>query len=406
MTSQLEEQLAEALHRQAGRVTQTGDLAPGAFRLGRRMRWRRRAGTALAGVAALALLVPLGLTAVDNYGKQSKIEPAVTPTSSPREEPTREPSPDTQRKPAKPARVTLDFDQLEVGEAPMVPWLDREGVIHDGERTVQVGGGLKPTGFRPIANGYVVEAKGQIALIRNDGSVVVSRPGNGAVVSRDRQRIAWVAGLNATKRPVVVYSATGELLAEANLGADHVVGFIGGSVLFDRPPADPPGTGDPYLWNPETGDVSRWGESVGSGPVSRSGRVAAVILDEVRPTPEAQDLVPCMAIVETTEMREQWRGRCGVLVEGFSPDERYARTRVIPAMGTMEYTFLDINADRPVLTVSADRMETVVWESADTFLVQAWDGRRASVVRCNLSGECELALEPIEVGNGTAPYRL
>ncbi|WP_020578646.1 hypothetical protein [Actinopolymorpha alba] len=413
MTDQLEQQLTHSLHRQADRVDELSqrNLAPAAFQLGRRMRQRRRVGTAVAaGVAAVAVLVPATYALTGGPGERTRVEPAATMTAPTPSTPSASPSPSSPSSPSNrtpspraSSSVTLEFSRLALGKTPTIPWL-AEQQIFNGSTTTPVKA-THPVSFQPVAGGYVLHDlstdPSRVRLIGIDGTEKLSVPGSYPVVSRDGRYVAWA---DLDKGFLVLADAlNGEALERADVGRATPIGFLRGLVVFTPNTADSP---NPQAWNPETGEITTWKGLYNVSDVADGPGLAAVRTED----PAVTRGVACSAVVDlNASNRRLWR-TCTSHVQWLSSDGRYAVTYApeMDGLGAREYTFVEARTGQPVLTLKAAVLQNISWEGDGRFLVEVWDNDRASLVRCSMTGACELALGPRKspAPEDGAPYQL
>ncbi|WP_020578318.1 hypothetical protein [Actinopolymorpha alba] len=398
------------------------DPASDALRRARRMRSRRRATAVVAGVAAIAVVLPIGLNLVGPRGDHTRVDPA---TATPTPAPTRTATPSTSAGPtvgASPAptpghvveqyarkAITISFDGLPRGEQPKVPWY-ADGKIHNGTTTTPAEVTPLYTAFEAVAGGYLIsryeDDQPHLRLIGLDGTEKLSTPSRSIpVVSRDRQQIAWATEEGTIN---VTEARTGKVLHSVDLGQAVPVGFLDEQVVLT-----PGGYGavsesdKAQVWDPRTGQLTLWKDFYGTDATDGSG--LAGVLPKVAQERKDEDLY-CAATIDTDDgNRELWRVCPTTLgsiinISGFSPSGRYAQVTISNEGQTVPHeTITDARTGRPVLTIQYTDA-TIAWEDDEHFLLSAYDSDRqkAAIIRCTPTGTCELATEP----RSGRPYEL
>lgn len=375
MTDELEDRIGSLLTRKADRVdSQPGkaDLAAHAYRQGLRMRTRRRIVTGVAGLAVLAAVVPAGLNLLGPTDER------IVPVETPR------PTQATPAMPTKLSEVEIDLGTLPKGAPPGIPWY-ADGEIHDGERTIPV---ADLGQFYPVENGYVVQAGGRIRLLNANGEQVadITRYGKFPVVSSDGRKLATATGRTAT----VLDATTGEVLHSVRLRANNppgVVGFLSNIVLLG-------GTATPQageLWDPEENRITPlrgWDVSEINGRTDGRERLVTAISGT------------CYAIFDADEEKPLWR-LCDAVNPEFIADGRFL---VAEKEGSGPLV-MDAATGRPLLQLSGLKLMyfPLTWDPSGAVLAWAMggDGTAGAVVRCTLTGQCEIAAEG-DPGNGGA----
>lgn len=386
MTNELENRIGSLLTRKADQIDSRpgkDELATNAYQKGRQMRTRRRVMSGLAGLTVLAVAVPVGLNLLGP--NEVRVVPAESATPRP-----------TQTLPAKQSSVEIDLAKLAKGARPDIPWY-ADGAIHDGDRTIPVDAPSNaPVQFYSVANGYVVQVGGQVRLLDANGREVAGISQSGGklpIVSGDGRRLAGVAGRTAT----VLDAATGEVLHSLRLEGKTppgVVGFLDGTVLLGGTAVGQPGE----LWNPETGEVSPvrvGGLSKLSGRTDGKNRLVTPISGT------------CYGIFDLPAGQRLWQ-LCDAVNPEFTADGKYL---VAEKEGTGPLV-MDAATGRRLLQVSGVGLMYFPVPSEPAGTVLFWvperipDGRpnlsRGAVVRCTLTGECEIAAEGDPGRSGTA----
>jgi hypothetical protein len=437
----LEEQVRDALDDLVTRVPPRAGLADTVLREARRRRTRVRlvaaGGTAVA-VAAGTLFViadPLALDGAD----LGAVDPAAGEPAAD------DPPPDQEA--AGPVTVTVDVTQVDEGPPPEVPWY-AAGVLHLGEQAIPFDDDIG--GFRSIQ-----EVAGGLAVLtaplvedsedsdHDRFELLLLAPGGGrtelgrgaiydVAVSADGSRIAWAEHDWTTSTPDagpgrtllrVADARTGEVLHEREqTGADGSMGIVkgflsDGRVLLDNATNAPGGSA---LWDPAAGTVTSWGGDGYTQAVSPAGDLIVVA-----PAGDVEDRPPAVVDAAGSEV---WRltGDDYAGPNAFSPDGGLLAVVAAPGLIRGEelsdammaggedpnadversVVVLDARTGEPVLTVEGTEPSTLVWESAQSFVFEAWnqDETAMRLVRCSLDGQCEQAAPEKDLSPDEAAY--
>lgn len=382
-----EERLHRSLRQHADRVPSDRDLAGGAIARAHRIRTRRRAATAVAGMAVIAAAVPIALDVTG--GGTDHTEPAQSPEPSVlTAEPT--PEPDDSATPAQP--IELDFGELPSGDPPRLPYVDvSAGEIVDGQTRIPFDETAIDSLHR-VTGGYLVNVYDGddpgLFLVGSDGGTQKLSDSTGYVaVSADGgRRIAWSENAeDGTSAELVLADGAGR--ERYRLPLDYSVnvwGFLRGRVLFQ-----PTEERTARLWNPETGEVTDI-EGVFGG-FGTDGTELAGLITELRGIEEQ----PCTAVVDMSTERELWRS-CDLRVETFSPDGRYITTidAQTDGPGPPEVRVVELATGRERMVLRADLFHRTSWDADGNLVAEVVKDNREAVVRCDLHGACELATEP------------
>lgn len=320
--------------------------------------------------------------------------------------PATEPSP----APTRPtADVTVDLRSLPSGASPRVPWY-ADGVIHDGDRTVGIGNVAKsaPVSFVSVAGGYLVQVGGttdspatSTRLVRADGTVVRTLPGDIELPldSADGRTMTW-AGATGPRDDsaalVLTDAVTGADLArkKVDLMGPRPVGFLRGRVAFTDDAADGGTTG---IWEPGTGRISWLGRAAQRG-LGTDGNDRLLVVTRTDPS---TGVARCSAVRDLAAGGQRWE-TCGLHAWGFLGSGRYVvgdtgrdgGPMVVADAGTgRTLLWVDVTSQgNPATATRNPVMEPAGPDAADgAVLVQVVQGSRAALVRCTLSGRCELA---------------
>lgn len=376
MTDELEDRIGSLLTRKADQVggVPGGELLAGnAERQGRRMKTRRRLLSGLAGLMVLAVAVPVGLN-LHGPG-EARVEPIESPP------------PTLTALPAKQSTVEVDLKKLPKGPPPAIPWF-ADGEIHDGDRTTPVAGADSPPQFYPVANGYVVQVGQQIRLLDTSGRLVadLTKYGKFPSVSSDGRRLATVAGRTATVLDATTGAELYSVRLDGKAGAG-VVGFLESSVLLG-------GTATPLpasLWNPVTGEIT---------PIRPGG------LDKLNGRTDGRNRLvvatssgTCYDVFDVRAGKRLWK-LCGAVNPEFTADGRFV---VAEKEGTGPLV-MDAATGRKLLQVGGLSLMYMPAQSepggAMLFVALGKNEpgtpglveRGASIVRCSLTGQCQVAV--------------
>jgi hypothetical protein len=389
------------------------DPASDALRRARHIRSRRRATTVAAGIASIAVALPVGLNLLASPADHTRVDPATatpTPAQTPGRTPTSTPSsttttPTVGASPAPTAGPVValyaptslwsdkDFDGLPPGEDPKVPWY-ADGKIHYGATTTPVD--LPDwTSFEPVDGGYLVtgteNGQWRLQLVGLDGTQKLTARGS-AVVSNDGRQIAWATPDGTVN---VADARTGKILHSIHVGKGGLGGFLGEQVLLTIG-SNTPESSEVQAWDPRTGKLTAWRDFADVQSTYGADLAAVVPRFAQGPVIDRED---CSAVIDTDNgNRELWRV-CpkqygSASIRGFSPDGRYAVVWIMNEGQTLpNYTIADAQTGRPVLTIMG-YSGTMEWEDEELFLLASYSlqGERR-IVRCTVAGTCELATE-------------
>ncbi len=427
--TEAEELLRGALHRVADGVG--AEPVPQAIvRRAHRRRNRRRVGFAAAGAALVTAAVPFGASFVR--------APAPTHGTA-----TDHPVAGSSTAAAKAVGpVSIDFAKLPRGAAPAVAYY-ADGVIYDGDKAIPFPGYASVTELAKIADGYAVVADRTVEggprslfLVRPNGTRQVIGSGmifHRPVVSASGRLMAWSSyGDAPEKKPVtelhLVDTSTGALVQKLSLGSgeDNLAqprAIIDSKVIVER--ATNAASKPVLVWDPDTNELTDWYDGYGVAGTSADGSKVAVS------QASSHDEEVCFDLVTVADKRWQWRS-CDYdhWSVAFAPDGKHllsARARFsmlepddgAPAAPTSDPGGVEVKTPKPdrnmtaetdlfaldaatgrrVLQVKNQQPMQRIWESADTFLFTATDGKQNAIVRCTLAGKCELATPPGRFGD-------
>jgi hypothetical protein len=430
----LDERLAQSLERQAGRVPSGYDLTDAAMKQASRIRSRRRAGAIVASIAVIAVALPVGWGLVegdDKRGMDNEVvtttspspsdstspsatpstTPSVTPSKSPVAPPPTNPNPNSSPSksssppPVKPTTVRLDFDDLERGPAPQLPYL-YDGKIHEGGETRE-----PAANDRLIAvfeGGQIVYATDpelgttDLVLIRTNGQRVrLTETGEGdqlpefAGLSKNRTKMAWsvTTSSGSSESTVLSYAEarTGEVINTTTVQASRrAAGFVGEEVAVAN------WEDGAFLWRGTTDNLAPWGSTRTAYRTAPPVGLVSV----GRPSTDP-DTMACGAVIESFNPGDDlWRS-CELKIDKFSPTGAYgsATHPMTDGLGPNQITLVESRTGKPRTTIEtpdSGHLGELVWESTGAVLATAYVDGRWAIVRCTVAGECELVTSPVE----------
>jgi WD40 repeat protein len=370
---------------------------------------RRAARLAVAGGAAVAVAttIPLGAGIIGGPAPQPSPNKQ-THASVP------------QQKQQLPVRtVTVDIDELKQGAPPAVPWA-KDGDAYAGETRL-----APPSEFhespkvRKVEGGYAILAYGsneKLYLLKNGQTTTLSDRSKGwtgsLIVSPDGTQVAWTTKSDTGDTANTVHLAdagSGEITLEKQTSGAILGGFLSGDRILLMLPQNGGRDEATAMWNLRDNTISPWGGYKGLlsiGDVSASGALAALesvhetAEQQPQPTPDRRqpgdNFELCTAVVDTATGKTLWKGCAALGKESrdlvplvFSPDGRY-----VLASHNGNYVVADARTGKAGLTarIKAEAVRNVVWESGQSFVFTAWkDNHRSAMVRCTITGKCELA---------------
>jgi hypothetical protein len=407
MTNNFDEELTVTLRERAGAVPPRPDLAGAAIRQAHGIRRRRRIAGGVAAAALVALAVPVGLQAGDALNRGNAPLP---PASQGPDNRTDEERVDEGPTEITPSEVTVQLEDLPVGAAPMVPYLDGSQLIVDGE-PIDLGVDANQLGQVAYAGGEVYYSvrsdEGELTLVVPPGGEEPTEfpIDAGPWSSPDGRYAAYLAENTLT----AIDTTSGAWSSVAVRRADILqsVTFVGGDIYFTA------GDVDPVLnrWRIGTTDIVSVDDVTRATAVSPDGELVADMyqIDDYGSDTRMTSLSTGEVLWETTDFS----------VLGFSPDGRFV-------WGASDYgdgyadtmnVVLDAYSGEVVMRLDSPRdperqlsFKQSVFESDTTLLVSLEQSGSAALVRCDLTtGGCELTNElvdgvvPLE---SETPYRL
>lgn len=385
MTNHLENRIGRLLRSKAEQASGSPTLAAGARRKVRRIVVQRCLTASVAGVAALAVAVPVGLAAL----RHDSTPPILGPT-----------------------KVSIDLDELPNGAPPELPYYSAsETSIHDDGKTIPVDAKQSAAvQFTPVDNGYVVQVGGgsgaRTTLIDSSGGEVRTLPtftepvpaGEVApatlpAVSADRDRLAWPEwddDRSGKGRLVVADAATGDIRFQKRFDETafaYPVGFVGRRVVvaFD-------GSSGTRVWDPATGELSAVEQAGSPFGTDGSNRVLAATGSE--DGEQTCSATFDFAVFDIDAGERLWDS-CGerLWVRSLSKDGRHAFAQYEYGNDRYYAEVLDASTGRAVLEIRGDMAVDPIPEPDGGLLLKAFDSdsSEVAIIRCSIEGDCELA---------------
>lgn len=396
------DQLENLYERGLNDLADEAPFAPGldfdavAGRAGRIRRNRRIAG-AVAVAAVTAVVIPTVLSVTGGPRADRDIQPTL-------------PSPDA---PTQVARTTLTLDGLDRGAAPGIEYFTADGVVLPDRglvRTDQSYQALVPSEADGGPGGFIaVEPDGQhLRVLTKD-----FEPQSGSattqsfVTNTQRDHYAFVA-VEAGAQTLVSRDTTD---AEGGMtwqlpatGVADVAGYLGDDRILVENVDQNDGTSDLMIAEPDASLTKVPGYLKALSTSAEADAFAVQTSDG----PDG----PCFGVVDATSLTQRWT-TCDHKLGAFSPDGRYllATSPLTDGMGPRDLEVLDAGTGDLVASFTPDKnsqlfMVGVAWETADTFLANAYEGTSGSVIRMGVDGSLEDAVAPVEVKDvfGDLPF--
>lgn len=388
---ELEQMLGRDLHQQVGGM----NTVPFGFSevKGRahRIRRNRRIAAGVGLAAAVAVIVPVGLTIGGTPQATDEIQPAPSPSV-----------------PAEVSRTTLTVNGLPRGDAPEVEYFTEDGVVLPGE------------GTRPLPENYQAlvrsEATGgwfalsptreEVITLSEELEVQDSIPssGIGFTTTPDQAYAAWTV-LESGAQTIVVRSTS---------DPDEVTSWD----FPESPAVGPVGILGPDSMVYETNDEGRTtvGLANPDGTTTELPYLGALAADPVNGLisvqTESRLLKGCFAVIEAAApMAPAWE-TCDYKMGSFSPDGKYVMAIASDSDGMGPTTIYVLDArtgDLVAEFASAGRKQVIlirpVWESASTIVATAMEGNVTTMVRMRVDGSLEEVADPVDASEfGDVPY--
>ena len=281
-------------------------------------------------------------------------------------------------------QLAVDLRELDRGAPPAVPWY-QDGVIHDGDRQLQVvTDSALHVAFIPVSGGYVFYHSGRgphypngtarSELIDHDGRPKRELLGIPSV-STAGATLAWNEARGTDGVVFTVDAISGEVTSTVALRG-YPVGFLRDLVVVQTQL-------DARIWNPATGDVSSFG--------AQSARhTDGVHLIAVEPAGS------CEPVLDADQgFAPAWR-RCDLRPPTFASasGSGYALTALIEADNSRPtFTIIDTGTGHDLLHIRNLDVDSLQVEPGGNLLLHAIDiaNNLQGIIRCSLDGDCELA---------------
>jgi hypothetical protein len=405
----LEARLRASMRAEADSLPYAPDLTAGALGRARQIRRRRRAAAGLATLGVLAVGIPVGLQVTDL--STTPAPPVASGTGSP----------------TGPRQLTVDLDALPLGDAPTVAW-SQDTTLHLDSGPIEAPG--KPEDLERSVAGVVVVTEARIAGMRfativtpdqemvalqSDNSVlddVASSTDGGFTAATSAQLSDQGEPLPRTRRTLWLANAETEenstlTLPGPGVATDVVAVSADGAVVVQPLEGEDPG---PAVLVSD-GDVRAL-------DVSRV-KAWSFEADIFARVTEVTDAGSCSAVRPTDNPISDLWATCEWQVEGFSPDGRWAWgvPSYTDGYGPLSIAVLDAATGEVVREVELAPQRTeaaildVSWEAEDRLVLEVVAGGRSALVRAEvLTGEAELATEPLDYAGSSAtdpaPYHV
>lgn len=395
MTKQLEQELTAWMRRQADRSVHGADLAPGAFRKVRRIRRQRRIAVVAVAAAAIGIVVPAGAQVMNRATGPDQVVNTPTTSVEPEPTPSRTPAPT----PRGARSIVLDFGKLSRGTTNVPRWDAEKSALRWGEDSLPLGQNGRPELFAPLrfegATRYAVfsttsEVGGRLDLVGGEAEQPLTDDAGTFAVSADGEQVAYTTGKD---RGVSVASGSGRVLHSRTFDvAPKVVGFVGNTVVVSS--ADSGEHPRVQVWDLDSDQVRTIEGARSAESTAPDKGLVAVLTGNPANTDEL-----CFSVIDVDNGdRPIWQGGCGMELAELSPDGRHIVLG--PPVGgevtPVRYDFVDLATKRTVLKVRADSWNGLTWEPDGTHIVlNAFVGDDNALVRCGLSGDCELVSTPL-----------
>lgn len=378
---ELERMLVRDLHDQVGGLTGVPfDFYDVKGRAGR-IRRNRRISAAVGVAAALAVIVPLSLTAGGMIQVKDEIQPAHSPDA-----------------PVEVSRTTLTLDELDRGDAPDIEYFTPDGVVLPGEGTQPLSVNYQALVRSEAQGGWIAlgPAADEVLFLSDDFEPQDgSASGNGFTTTPQGDYAAWTVpesgaqtlGVRSTSDPDEAM-----LWDFSELPAVEPVGILGSdSVVYET--RTPRG-------------VEKVGLAYPDGTTTELPYVGAVAADPVNGLISVQTEVRqssgCFAVVEAATLEAAWE-TCDYKLGTFSPDGRYVMATAAESDGagpSMLYV-LDARTGALVAQFASQgrRLVTLItpaWESANSIVASAAAGTTQTLIRMGVDGTLEEVADPVE----------
>lgn len=382
---ELERMLGRDLHRQVDGMT--GLLGFDDVRgRARRIRRNRRIAAGAGVAAALAVIVPVGLTVGGTTQSKDEIQPA--------------PSPDV---PAVVSRTTLTVNGLSRGEAPEIEYFTPDGVVLPGEGTQALPENYQALVWSVGTGSWIAlgATREEVLYLSEDfepqGSSAAS--GLGFATTPERDFVAWAVPENGSQRLEVRSTTDPDETTSWELPESPVAGPVGilgpDSVVYET------------LTNQ---GETRVGLANPDGTTTELPYIRALAADPVNGLisvqTESRLNSGCFAVIEAATLAVAWE-TCDYRLGSFSPDGAFVMATAADSdgLGPTVLRVLDARTGELVAEfATAGRKQVALirpaWESVDTIVATASatasEGNVTTMVRMGVDGTLEEVADPVD----------
>lgn len=344
-----------------------------------RIRRNRRISAAVGVAAALAVIVPMSITARGMVQLKDEIQPA---------------SPDA---PVEVPRTRLTLDGLDRGDAPAIEYFTPGGVVLPGEGTQPLPENYQALVRSEAQGGWIAlgPAADEVLYLSGDFEPQGgSASGNGFATTPQGDYVAWTVP-EPVAQTLGVHSTTHPDQAMfwdfPELPVVEPVGILGSdSVVYET--RTPRGVATVGLAYPD-------------GTTTELPYLGAVAADPINGLisvqTEVRENTGCFAVVEAATLQAAW-DTCDYKLGTFSPDGRYvmATAAESDAAGPSMLYVLDARTGALVAEFSSQGQMLVnligpAWESASSIIASASEGNTQTLIRMGVDGTLEEVADPV-----------
>ena len=396
--------LSRALHDRSRQAEGLGVGLDDVLRTAKGIRRRRRIVSGAAGLAVLAVVVPLGIQ-VAGVG-DAGAPPVSSSVPSTGTTPSAVDSASASPTPTGPAvkTVTIDLSSLTQGAAPSVSYLEGR-TVHSPDQTLPAPDG-EYAGFTVYHGGYLVasDKNGVTTVQWLDNTMTPSgapRTGSQSFAVSDSGQTAYFVTPGAGKPGELrlgIGSGMGDLEQVQHTPAGALVtpiGFVGGSAVVYQQDQD--------IYVTDFGS-SAPRKLTGLLRVGGTNQATGVLVAQV----QSLDTGSCWGLIRASDDHQLWR-ECDYSLGRISNDGTHL-------IGTPAYldgatygslTLLDTKDHHPLVTFDGSAQGfgfyDSVWQDDSHVLAIATDGSHVRIVRLGLDGSVEAATAPVADGDFVSP---
>jgi hypothetical protein len=346
------------------------------------IRRRRRVATGVGVAAALAVIVPTAL-AVGNGMRSTELPPA-----SPGPEPA--------------THTTLTLDGLARGDDPTIEYFTEDGVVLPDEGLQPLDDSWQALVPSEADGGWLAlgPARDEVVTLVDDFKRLTSSAATGGFVSNpDQSLVSWTfpeSGAQTLLLHSTIDPQTGMTWDFPEKPVVDPVDFTGDdSMVFQT--TTPQGRHEVGLANADgtTTMLDGYVKAISASPVT--GLVAV----QTRTNPDASG---CFGVIDShgDPTDPVWE-TCDYSLGAFSPDGGYVLASGPQQSGLGPTSIAVLDAETGDLVASFDQerrgqlaLVGVAWETSDTFVAAALEGRTTTILRFGVDGTLEEAADPIE----------